>query len=54
MKVSRAKKKLQPLGWNIKKHAGNWLVYPIGKKSQAVSFKSQPEAISYARERGAS
>jgi hypothetical protein len=54
MKISRAKKKLAPLGWNIKKHAGMWLVYPIGKKSKAVSFKLQHEALSHAREGGAS
>ena len=52
MKVGRAKKQLQPLGWNIKKHAGLWLVYPIGEKSKAVSFKSQHDALRHAKENG--
>mgnify|MGYP003153815677 FL=1 len=50
MKFSKAKRKLAPLGLNIRKEGNGWIVFELKScKDRGEVFKTQAEALAHIR-----
>jgi hypothetical protein len=50
MKFSKAKRKLAPLGLNIRKEGSGWIVFELkSRKDRGEVFKTQAEALAHAK-----
>ena len=52
MKFSRAKRKAATVGLSIRKESGGWIIFRPKSKHQAMTFKTQVQALDYLTEKG--